>query len=238
MMNDTDTQVNDVNAQVNDVDAHVADYELICVIVNFGLGSKILHSAKHCGITGGTISLGKGTVNNHILEFLGLSDVRKEIVYMVGDQKTAEETLDKLDAEFKFEKPNHGIAFTTLVSKVLGNRGCKSANLNKEKGVGTIMYEAITVVVDKGQAEFVIEAASKAGSKGGTIINARGSGIHEISKVFAMDIEPEKEIVLILTKVEQTEQIVASIREQLKIDEPGRGIIFVQDVNRAYGLYE
>lgn len=222
----------------NDVETQSAHYELISIIVNFGLGSKILQCAKHCGITGGTVLLGKGTVNNHILEFLGLSDVRKEIVFIVGDKETADATLDKLNDDFKFEKPNHGIAFTTLVSQVIGNRGCKCENLKEGRGVENIMYHAITVVVDKGKAEFVIDAATKAGSKGGTIINGRGSGMHEISKVFAMDIEPEKEIVLILAKKETTEAIVTAIREQLKIDEPGHGIIFVQDVNRTYGIYE
>jgi nitrogen regulatory protein PII len=91
--------------------------------------------------------------------------------------------------------------------------------------------------VDRGKAEDVIDAATKAGSKGGTIINARGSGIHETSKLFSMDIEPEKEIVIILSEVESTEKIVSSIRSHLKIDEPGNGIIFIQDVNKTYGIY-
>ena len=34
-----------------------------------------------------------------------------------------------------------------------------------------------------------------------------------------------------------TEKIVSSVREDLKIDEPGRGVIFVQEVNKACGLY-
>ncbi len=100
------------------------------------------------------------------------------------------------------------------------------------------MYQAITVVVEKGKAEDVIDAALKAGSKGGTIINARGSGVHETSRLFAMDIEPEKEMVLILSKSEQTEKIVSSIRTSLKIDEPGMGILYIQHVNEVCGLYE
>ncbi len=49
----------------------------------------------------------------------------------------------------------------------------------EEKDVNQIMYAAITVIVDKGKAEQVVEAAIAAGSNGGTIINARSSGIHE-----------------------------------------------------------
>ena len=35
------------------------EYELICVVVNFGLGSRVLSMAKKNGITGGTIALGR-----------------------------------------------------------------------------------------------------------------------------------------------------------------------------------
>lgn len=99
------------------------------------------------------------------------------------------------------------------------------------------MYKAIFTIVEKGRAEDVIDAAAQAGSKGGTILNARGSGIHETSKLFSMEIEPEKEVVLILAEVDATEAIAASIRDSLKIEEPGNGIIFIQDVSSVYGIY-
>ena len=51
-----------------------------------------------------------------------------------------------------------------------------------------------------------------------------------------MDIEPEKEIVLILSEKKDTEAIISSIREKLNIKEPGKGIIFVQEVSKVYGL--
>jgi len=51
-----------------------------------------------------------------------------------------------------------------------------------------------------------------------------------------MEIEPEKEIVLMLTPVDLTERIVTAVREGLRIDEPGNGIIWVQPVNETYGI--
>ena len=62
------------------------DIELICVIVNFGLGSKIIKTAKQCGVTGATIAIGKGTVDNRVLDYLGLSNIRKEVVIMVAEK--------------------------------------------------------------------------------------------------------------------------------------------------------
>ena len=212
--------------------------ELICVIANYGQGSKLVKSARHHGISGGTVMLGKGTIDNQILSYIGLSEMKKELVYMAAEQSKAYRALEEMNKEFEFRKPNHGIAFTTSICGVLGTKSISCENKTNKREKNETMYHAITTIVEKGKAEEVIEAATKAGSKGGTIINGRGSGIHETSKLFSMDIEPEKEIVLILSEAEMTQAIVSSIGERLKINEPGNGIIYVQDVNKTYGLYK
>lgn len=212
------------------------EIELMYVIVNSGNASKILKAAKQHGIKAGTIFLGKGTVKGRLLEFLNLYDIRKEIIMMISEKNTAYQVLEYLNNEIHFDKPHHGIAFTTPVIGVIGTR-CYNCNDYGEKGANN-MYNAIFTIVDKGKAEDVIDAAIKAGSTGGTIINARGSGIHETSKLFSMEIEPEKEIVLILAEDTTTETIISSIKENLKIDEPGNGVIFVQSVNKTYGLFQ
>ncbi len=212
--------------------------ELICVIVNFGMGSKILKTAKKYGVCGGTMMLARGTANSGIWNYVGLSDIRKEILYMVTDTDTAYRVLEKLNLEYKFDKPNHGIAFTTSICATLGTRKCKCEDQKIERGEDNMRYQSITIIVDKGNAEDVIEAAITAGAKGGTIVNGRGSGIHETSKLFSMDVEPEKEIVIILSEVDRTGAIVSAIRENMNIDEPGKGIIYVQDVAKTYGIYK
>jgi len=211
-------------------------YELICVIVNHGLGSRIMHTAMEHGVSGGTVFQGKGTAENRLLDFFALTDIRKEIVFMVSGCLTADNVIDVLNVRFKFDKPGNGIVFTVDVKDLIGSKNCARSLMADKKGAGDEMYEAIMAIVDKGKAENVIDAAVKAGSKGGTIINARGSGIHETMKLFSMDIEPEKEIVMILSEKGTTDAIVSSIRNDLKIDEPGKGIIFTLDVGKAYGL--
>ncbi len=213
-------------------------FELIYVIVNYGMGSKILHKAKEYGIGGGTIFLAKGTVSNSLLNFLSLYDERKEIVIFGADKNTADYALDELNKEFQFEKPNHGIVFSVSACNIVGSRCYKYENIEERRSVNKPMYQLIITIVNRGKAEDVIEAANAAGSKGGTIINARGSGINETIKLFNMDIEPEKEMVMIISNVDVTESIVLSIREKLEIDKPGNGIVFIQDVNKVYGIYE
>ncbi len=213
-------------------------FELIYVVVNYGMSSRILNKAKECGVSGSTIFMGRGTVNNALLNFFSLYDERKEIVLLGTDSHTASHVLVELNKEFQFEKPNRGIAFTTSTCEIVGSRCYESEKTKEERGVNKPMYQIIFAIVNRGKAEDVIDAAKAAGAKGGTIVNARGSGENENIKIFNMDIEPEKEIVMILSKEDITDAIVSSIRENLGIDKPGNGIIFVQDINKAYGIYE
>ena len=217
---------------------HSTFFELIYVIINYGMGSKVLHKAKEYGIRGGTVLLGKGTVRNSFLNFLSLYDERKEIVLLGADRKTAEHAMQELNKEFKFEKPNHGIVFTTSTCRIVGSKCYRDEMMEEERGVDDSMYQLIITIVNRGSAEDVISAANEAGSKGGTILNARGAGIHETTRLFNMEIEPEKEMVMILSKEEVTEAIVCSIRDKLDLEKPGNGIIFVQDVNKTYGIFE
>ena len=213
------------------------EFDAVCAIVNFGLGSKVLKIAKAQGATGGTIFLGRGTIKNRVLEILDLCDIRKEIVFMIVERQVGLKALEALHRKLLLQKSNHGIAFSLPVSCIFGmphiECGCAG---HRSKEVDS-MYKAIFTVVEKGQAENVIDAAGKAGARGGTIINARGSGIHETRKIFDMDIEPEKEFVLILAETGTAEAVAGAIRADLKIDEPGKGIIFMLDINEAYGLY-
>ena len=213
-------------------------FELIWVIVNFGKGSTVLQTAKKCGASGGTVLLAKGTANSTFAGYLGLTDKRKEVILMACSKEIANCVLKNLNEKFQFEKPKHGIAFTTDICTVVGSVGHISTDREKLKRGDESMYCSITVVVEKGKAEDVIDAATAAGSKGGTIINARGSGIHETSKLFFMDIEPEKEIVIILSEKSVADAILSSIREKIDIEGPGKGIIFVQDVNKVFGMAE
>ncbi|NLL42081.1 MAG: P-II family nitrogen regulator [Firmicutes bacterium] len=214
-------------------------YELLYVIVNHGLGSKVLGMAKDNGVSGGTIMLGRGTVHNRLLRLLELSDIRKEIVLMVAEQQLARETLQFIDSKLELSRPNHGIGFTMPVGAFIGTgTGNPDYAFDAEDGGVRSMHRAIFIIVDKGKGEQVMDVAKSVGARGGTIINARGSSTHETIRLLNMEIEPEKEIVLILTRSESTAGIVRAVRENLKIDEPGNGIIFVQTVSETYGILD
>lgn len=212
--------------------------ELICFIANRGMGSKIIKTAKQEGVSGGTVMYGKGISPNAFSNFLGGLEMNREVILMAGDKEIVAKALKKLDEKYYFSESDTAIAFTLELCGIIGTSSCKCQEINDKKGVDETMHNLIMTIVDRGKAEEVVDAAIEVGAPGGTIVNGRGSGIHETQKVFSMFIEPEKEIVMIISPLKDTKNIVNSIRTRLKLDLPGNGVVFVQSINQVYGLYE
>lgn len=214
------------------------NYSLFCIIVDFGKASKILKESKKLGTTGGTFFLGRGTIKSHLLDILGLNEVRKEILIMVIEERLESLFYRELNKKFALDKPHHGIAFSMPINNCIGLKNSKYQSNSEKQEVKNMKYEAIFTIVDKGMSDEVLEAAELGGSTGGTVIHGRGSGSQDKAKLFNIEIEPEKEIVLILSEITKTESIVSSIKEKLNINAPGTGIIFVMDVNKTLGLFQ
>jgi len=220
------------------IDNSLFSFDLNVVIVKHGFGSRVISLAKACGISGGTIVFGKGISRNSLLRLLEIADSSNEVVLILSDKVKGDDFIQRALLEFRLEKPNRGIAFKMPVCNILCTRcHCSIDEEHTESEVGKMSsYSSIFVIVDKGVAGLVVKAGRAGGARGATIIDGRGAGIHETSKLFAMEIEPEKEIVLLIVPSDLTKSVSDMIREKVGMDEAGKGIIFVQEVSEVYGL--
>ena len=94
----------------------------------------------------------------------------------------------------------------------------------------------ITCIVQRGEANKVIEAALKAGAEGATIFYGRGTGVREKIGFAGRFIQPEKEIILIITKREQTDAVFDAVVNAAKLEKKGQGFAFLHTLDRAVGF--
>ena len=52
-----------------------------------------------------------------------------------------------------------------------------------------------------------------------------------------MEVEPEKEVVLILTEAPLTDAVAGAIVDGMELEKPGNGVLYIQDVSMTYGIY-
>ncbi len=224
-------------------DPAFSEARVLTLILSENQSHKCIRLAKEKGIRGGMVVMGKGTVDSAVLNLLGIKNQKKEIVSYLLKKDQAEEVLDYLDDELQLKKPGHGIAYITPAMKAAGllerGRDRKCYVRNRAEGAEVeIMFKKLNVIVDRGMGEDVMDIAREAGVRGGTILHGRGAGAEIATKLFGVEIEPEKELVIILTADALIDKVVQALFHELELDKPGKGILFIEPILETRGLIE
>jgi nitrogen regulatory protein PII len=94
----------------------------------------------------------------------------------------------------------------------------------------------IVSIVRKGWGDTVLEATIEAGAHGGTVLFGRGTGRNERHRVFGIQIEPEKEIVLTIVRRDQQKSMLETVERAAELGLPGHGLAFVLPVEALVGV--
>lgn len=97
-------------------------------------------------------------------------------------------------------------------------------------------FELIIAVVNGGFSSKVVDAAKEAGAGGATLIKGRGTGIHETDNFLGVRIQPEKDIIIILSPKSDRNKIMQAIVEQAGLSTEGQGLCFSLPVEDWSGI--
>lgn len=215
-----------MNTQENTIDT------VFFAVVTKGKANALLHKAQELGARGGTIFLAEGTTRSRFLNKVNPAHAHKELVMIGAGQSLCASLHEMVFQTFKFYKRRKGIAFSIPFKH--WESAAENPSSNQEPGDG---YSAIITIVNRGRGVECVQAARKAGARGGTIIHGHGAGIPK-EYFFPLSIEPQKDMVIILSKKETLQSIKDSILVSMNLAEPGNGILFILPVLRTSGLFE
>ena len=92
----------------------------------------------------------------------------------------------------------------------------------------------LTVVVQTGLVGDILKAARDVGATAGAISHhARGIGLRERLGLVGVAVEAEKDVISILVSSEQRDLVVETIYRAANLDTPGRGFIYVTQLEKA-----
>ena len=94
----------------------------------------------------------------------------------------------------------------------------------------------LTAIVQRSHGSRVIDAALKAGAPGATFFYAQGSGVRQRLGVIGQLIEPEKQVIMIVTSAEDIGKVMKAVQEAGEFHKPAYGFAYVQEVLDAVGL--
>ena len=211
---------------------------LLMIIAPNSIERKYLEILDKYKVKFKAITYGKGTASSSLLEYFGLNEVEKIIIFAVVPRINCKHILGYLKNKLKIEKPGMGIAFSIPLSSAtryieFAYKDQKLEDFEMEEE----MKHLIITIANEGFAEMVMNAAKKAGATGGTTINGRGLETEKIVKFLGISIEPEKDIVLIIADEDKKTPMMNEIVASCGLKTPGAGICFSIPVENVAGLH-
>ena len=213
--------------------------KMLISVTKRGNGNKMGDFYKKNNLHYDFICLGTGTANSEILDYLGLETNEKDVVITMVPSAKIQEIMSGATDEFKLNSPGKGIIFTvplTAVSARVQKILCKNTDTNKEVPMSDRKYELILTILNRGYVDKAMRAAKSAGARGGTILHARRVGFEDVENIFGFTIQPEKDIIMILTDSSVRRDIMNSITEAVGIDTEAKALLFSLPVDEISGM--
>ena len=216
--------------------------KLFITIADKDKTNRVMKLFKRYNVSNSCSMNGLGTASSSLLSYFGLDEVKKNVVFTIVPCVLESKIMYDLHNKLKMYEPGNGICFSisiTSASRYLSNM-YKDLNVYQEEY--TIMkdkeYELVVLIVSEGYASQAMDAAKRVGANGGTLINGIGLGSKEATKFLGITIEPEKDVVLIITEKEEKRKVMEEITKAVGLSQEGRGILFAVPVDNVVGLTE
>ncbi len=188
------------------------------------------------------VTLGHGTAQNELLDALGLDSDERAVCFSAVTPSSWDNVKKTFERKMRIDIPGTGIVFLLPFSSVAGKRELSFLVSEQpfikgdEQTLKDTEHELIIAICEQGHNEAVMNAARKAGAGGGTVIHAKGTGMHQAEKFLGITLAAEKDILFIVTPTSRKNAIMQAIMEEAGLSTRAKAICFSVPVTDTAGL--
>lgn len=203
---------------------------------------EIMNAVSSGGADVSFVSLGHGTASRLFGGRYPVSGSEKAVCTALVTDETWSKIKTALENRVRIDIPGTGIALTIPVSAVGGRRefafltAGQDFTKEEESELKSTERELIVAVCEQGYTETVMDAARSAGARGGTVINAKGTGLSHAEQFLGITLTSEKAVVLIAASAREKKEIMSSIMQHAGIETAAKAICFSLPVTDAAGF--
>ena len=181
----------------------------------------------------------RGTATSEHLAIYGLDATEKCVIAAVGSAQEADSLIRSAKRKLFIDIPGNGVMLTVPIKSVAGGKTLSYLTDDLKAGGAPNMnfeHELITVILNEGYSDFVMDAARAAGAMGGTVLHGKGTTSPESEKFLGVSIAKEKEVILIVARKEQKADIMRSIMTRAGADTDAGAVVFSVPVSEVAGF--
>ena len=220
----------------------MSELYLLVTITSRNLTKSFTSFYEEMGMPVSVITVGYGTASSEILDYFGLDGSEKSVLFHFITDTTWKTVKRQLRLRMKIDIPGVGIAFLVPLSSIGGAKALNYLTCGQEfvKGEESALkdtkYELLVVIANQGYTELIMDAARKVHAAGGTIIHAKGTGSQMAEKFMGVTLVPEKEMVFIVVRKDQKNDIMRSIMEEAGTGTKAGSVVFSLPVTDTAGM--
>ena len=206
------------------------NYVLMITIALKKESEQLREIMSNNNVTLALVRFGKGTATSEIMNYIGMEDKEKCIVYSTMSYQKSKIVLRDIRECNADGRKRKIISFTIPISSIGGQSSInglvgKCKEEDEKMGINKD-HEVIIAIINRGYVDVVMDVAREAGAKGGTVVHARGTGVEQSEKFFGMTIGAEKEMIYIVTNKKDKQAIMKAIMEKAGNSSPAETLIF------------
>lgn len=194
---------------------------------------------RDAGLNLVTTMMGRGTATPQQLALYGLSRTEKAVTGAVVGTDTMKQLFRTAKRKLFIDIPGNGVMLTVPLKSVAGGKTLSYLTDDLKAGGAPNMnfeHELITVILNEGYSDFVMDAARAAGAGGGTVLHAKGTGGTRGEKFFSVSLADEKDMIYIIAHKDEKAAIMRSINEQAGPGTKAGAICFSLPISSVAGL--
>ena len=220
----------------------MSELSMMVTITTRKLTKKFVNFYNEMDLPVSFITLGNGTASSEILDYFGLDGSEKSVLFHVITDKKWKETKRQLRLKMNIDVPGVGISFLIPLSSIGGMKALNYLTAQQEyvKGEESSLkdtkYELLVTIANQGYSERIMDAARKVHAAGGTVIHAKGTGTHLAQKFMGVTLVPEKEMIFIVVRKSQKNDIMRAIMDEAGTGTKAGAIVFSLPVTDTAGM--
>ena len=190
---------------------------------------------------------GKGTATSEMMDIFGLRGTTRLLTGAFLPKTQVKPLFEMMNKQLSFRHKGGGIAITVpmigMQSYVLDLLDNESHDESETflKGDETAMkekseYALIWVSVAGGYSDDVVDAARKAGAKGGTVMKGRRRSSERVRHHFGISMQEEQDFVMVVVPREKKNDTMSAIMDACGLQTKAHGVVWALPIDEVMGL--
>ena len=182
-----------------------------------------------------------GTACKKTLSYLGLANTERVMFESIVRDENLDDIIKDLYLELDIGAMGSGMVVLVPIDGIGGMSSLKyfagENPVEKENKEMTAESKNVLIITiaDKGNTDLIMDVAREAGASGGTVVKAKGTGA-EIAKFFGVSINEEKEMIYIVSRREDRDNIMHAIMENAGANTEAHAVVFSLPVDKVIGI--